>query len=269
MQYALRILYRIYQLFIALPLILVASVITSLTTIIGCFLGNGHFWGYYPGKLWSRFICMVLLLPVKVEGREHLQEGQSYVFVANHQGFFDVFLIYGYLNRNFKWMMKKSLRKMPFVGPACAAAQHIFVDKSGASKVRATYDKARKTLSGGMSLVVFPEGARTFTGHMGVFRRGAFMLADEIQLPVCPLTINGSFNVMPRMRDWRFVEWHPLRLTIHEPIPYKEQGIGEKGQEPVGKGHETIGRETMDKAYKAINSALVPEYQGFIENPDQ
>ena len=155
MNIALRIIYRIYQTFIALPLILLASVITSLTTIIGCFLGNGHFWGYYPGKLWSRFICTVLLLPVKIEGREHLKKGQSYVFVANHQGFFDVFLIYGYLNRNFKWMMKQSLRKMPLVGPACAAARHIFVDKRGASKIRATYDKARETLQDGMSLVVF------------------------------------------------------------------------------------------------------------------
>lgn len=266
MNIALRIIYRIYQTFIALPLILMASVITSLTTIIGCFLGNGHFWGYYPGKLWSRFICTVLLLPVKIEGREHLKKGQSYVFVANHQGFFDVFLIYGYLNRNFKWMMKQSLRKMPLVGPACAAARHIFVDKRGASKIRATYDKARETLQDGMSLVVFPEGARTFTGHMGQFRRGAFMLADELQLPVCPLTINGSFNVMPRTRDFHYAIWHPLSLTIHEPIPYT--GNEERGGRNE-ESHETIGRETMQKAYAAINSDLVPEYQGYVENPDQ
>lgn len=252
----MKYIYIVYQTFVAIPLIILASVITSLTTIIGCFLGDGHFWGYYPGKLWARFICTVLLLPVKVEGREHLDKNQSYVFVANHQGFFDVFIIYGYLCRNFKWMMKQQLRKMPFVGPACAAASHIFVDKRGASKIRATYDKARDTLRGGMSLVVFPEGARTFTGHMGFFRRGAFMLADELQLPVCPLTINGSFNVMPRMRDWRYVEWHPLTLTIHKPI------------QPKGKGPE-YEKQTMEEAYDAVMSALVPEYRGFIENPDQ
>ena len=187
----MKYLYRLYQLIVALPIFLVASIVTSLTTRIGCRLGNGHFWGYYPGKWWSRLTTFILLLPVKVEGREHLRKDESYVFVSNHQGAFDIFLIYGFLNRNFKWMMKRSLRNVPLVGAACHYAHHIFVDKRGPSKIRETYDHARDTLREGMSLVVFPEGARSFTGHMGVFRRGAFMLADELQLPVVPLTING------------------------------------------------------------------------------
>ena len=101
----MKILYRIYQLFIVLPVIALGTLITTLTVTIGCTLGNGHFWGYYPGKLWARLIIRMFLLPVKVEGRENLEPGRSYVFVANHQGAFDIFLIYGYLNRNFKWMM--------------------------------------------------------------------------------------------------------------------------------------------------------------------
>lgn len=252
----MKYLYYCYQLVIVLPLFAVASVITSAATIIGCVVGNGHVWGYYPGKWWSRLVVSLLLLPVRVEGRQHLQRGQSYVFVSNHQGAFDIFLIYGYLNRNFKWMMKRSLRKVPFVGIACEYAHHIFVDKRGPSKIRETYDRARATLREGMSLVVFPEGARTFTGHMGVFRRGAFMLADELQLPVVPLTINGSFDVLPRMRDGRFVSWHRLSLTIHEPIW------------PTGKGIENE-KQTMAKAYQAIMDGLVPEYQGYVENKDQ
>ena len=109
----MKYIYRIYQLFIALPIILFASLLTSIVTIIGCFLGNGHFWGYYPGKLWAQLIVRILLLPVRVEGRENLIPGCSYVFVSNHQGAFDIFLIYGFLNRNFKWMMKWQLRKIP------------------------------------------------------------------------------------------------------------------------------------------------------------
>ena len=116
--------------------------------------------------------------------------------------------------------------------------------------------KAAEVLKEGMSLVVFPEGARTFTGHMGVFRRGAFMLADELQLPVCPLTINGSFDVKPRMKDIYWVFWHPIKLTIHEPI------------QPIGKGPENI-KNQMTKSYDTIMSGLDKEYQGFVENPDQ
>ena len=252
----MKYLYRTYQLLIALPLIAIYTVITSLIVIIGCSLGNGHFWGYYPGKWWAQFIIRILMLPVKVEGRENLVKGQSYVFVANHQGAFDIFLIYGFLCRNFKWMMKRQLRQMPFVGKACEAAHHIFVDKRGASKIRATYDSARQTLQGGMSLVVFPEGARSFTGHMGVFKRGAFMLADDIELPVVPLTINGSFDVMPRTRDMKWVVWHPLRLTIHKPI------------QPIGKGADNI-KYLEEESYKVVMSGLEEKYQGIVENPDQ
>ena len=130
----MKYLYRLYQLLVCLPILVLASIITSITTVVGCMLGNGHFWGYYPGKIWSQLWIRILLLPVKVEGRENLEKKQSYVFVANHQGAFDIFLIYGFLGRNFKWMMKKGLRKIPLVGVACEYAHHIFVDKSGPPK---------------------------------------------------------------------------------------------------------------------------------------
>lgn len=252
----MKILYRIYQLCVVAPLFLIATILTAVVTVVGCLLGNGHFWGYYPGRLWSQFTIRLLLLPIKVEGREHLDPNRSYVFVANHQGIFDIFLIYGFLNRNFKWMMKKSLRKLPFVGIACKYAHHIFVDRSGPSAVRETIDKAREILSEGMSLVVFPEGARTFTGSMGKFRRGAFVLADDLRLPVCPLTINGSFHVMPRMNDWSWADWHPLSLTIHPPI------------EPIGQGRANIEHLQLE-SYKAVMLSLDEKYRTPIENIDE
>lgn len=250
------VLYKIYQLLVVLPLGLAATLLTALVTSVGCMLGDAHFWGYYPGKLWSRLICRLLLLPVKVEGRENIDHAQSYVFVANHQGPMDIFLIYGYLNRNFKWMMKKALRRMPFVGYACAKARHIFVDKSGPKKVQETIEHARETLQDGTSLVVFPEGSRTFTGHMGLFRKGAFQLADELQLPVVPLTIDGSFDILPRMAGFNFVRRHRLRLVIHKPIP------------PSGQGGEDI-RHTMDESYRVIMSALPERHRGYVKNDDQ
>ena len=94
-------LYKLYTLFIFLPLFIIASVLTALTTTVGSQLGNGHFWGYYPGKWWSWFTIRMLFLPVKIEGRENIDPKQSYVFVSNHQGAFDIFLIYGFLGRNF------------------------------------------------------------------------------------------------------------------------------------------------------------------------
>ena len=115
----MKILYYIYQICFALPILLVLTILTALVTIVGSLIGGAHIWGYYPGKIWSQLICVFLLIPVKVRGREKIHKHTSYVFVPNHQGAFDIFLIYGFLGRNFKWMMKKSLRKLPFVGKAC------------------------------------------------------------------------------------------------------------------------------------------------------
>ena len=250
------LLYRIYQFLICLPGIVLLTMFTAVEVGIGTTIGNGHFWGYWPGRMWGRLVLKMFLIPVKVEGRQHLEKDQSYVFVANHQGSFDIFLIYGYLNRNFKWMMKQQLRKVPFLGYACAKSHQIFVDKRGPSKIRKTYDDAREILKEGYSVTVFPEGARSFTGHMAHFRKGAFALADELQLPVVPLTINGSFDILPRMRGFNFASWHPMKLTIHEPIY------------PVGKGPENI-EATMRQAYDSVESALDEQYKGFVENPDQ
>ena len=110
---------------------------------------------------------------------------QSYIIIPNHQGAFDIFLLYGFLGRHFKWMLKEELRKMPLIGQACESAGFIFVDqKGGPKKMAEVFERARGVLQGGVSLVVFPEGARTWDGQMRKFKRGAFQLADEVKLPV-------------------------------------------------------------------------------------
>lgn len=238
--------YRIYQICIALPILLACTILTALVTIIGSWIGSAHFWGYYPGKIWSIIVCRVLLIPVIVHGHENVDKKTSYVFVANHQGAFDIFLIYGFLGRNFKWMMKKSLRKIFLVGKACESARHIFVDKSGPKKIQETIEQARHTLIDGTSLVVFPEGSRTYTGKMRPFKKGAFQLADELQLPIVPLTIDGSFEILPRTS--KFIKRRRMTLTMHDPIY------------PQGQGPEDI-KETMEKAYEAIQSRLPEKYK--------
>lgn len=250
----MRYLYLCYAILIAIPLLLVITILTTLIIIIGCMVGNPSTWGYYPGKFWAKLICIILLLPVKVKGKENLEKNKSYVFVANHQGAFDIFLIYGYLNRNFKWMMKKSLRNIPFVGKACESSGHIFVERSGPRKIQEMINKTKTTLSNGVSLVVFPEGARTFTGHMGYFKRGAFQLANDLEMDVVPITINGSFDTMPRTTF--LPSWHRLEIIIHKPIPH------------IDKGGSHV-KETLDKAYTAIESGLPLDYQGMVVNEDQ
>ncbi|MBR3896448.1 MAG: 1-acyl-sn-glycerol-3-phosphate acyltransferase [Bacteroidaceae bacterium] len=238
----MKFLYYLYQLFIALPLMLVSTILTAFVTSLGCLLGGGHFFGYYPAKVWGWFTIRLLLLPIKVRGHENIDKKTSYVFVANHQGAFDIFIILGFLGRNFKWMLKASLRHAPLIGRACYDAGYIFVDKSGPKAIKQTIDRARNILQGGTSLVVFPEGSRSWDGRMIAFKKGAFQLADQLQMPVVPLTITGSFDVYPRTHKG-FVNFHPLTLTIHKPIP------------PKGEGPENM-KATMDEAYDVIQKGL-------------
>ena len=212
----MRIIYNIYFITTALPTIVLLTILASLLTIIGTACGSSRVMAYWPAHIWARSFAWLTLVSVSVKGRENISRDKSYVFVANHQGSYDIFAVYGWLGHNFKWMMKKSLERIPFVGRACKAAGHIFVDRSSPAAIRHTMQSAEERLRHGMSLVIFPEGARTFTGRMGKFKKGAFALALEFGLPVVPVTIDGAFKVMPRTA--RLPRPGHITLTIHKPI---------------------------------------------------
>lgn len=217
----MKFVFRLYQWIIAAPIILVATIITAVVTIVGS-LFNSNWWGFYPAMLWARLWCALLFVRVEVKGREHVDKSTSYVFVANHQGAFDIFAIYGYLGHSFKWMMRKGLSNIPLVGTACRAAGHIMVDTSSPTAIRETMTAAEGKLERGMSLVVFPEGRRTDDGSMGHFKPGAFKLAEEFNLPVVPVSIDGSYKVMPR--DTFNVTPGRIIVTLHQPIAPDAEG---------------------------------------------
>ncbi len=240
----MKILFGIYQWCIAAPILLVLTIITALLTILFSLLGMSRRGGYYPAHFWSKMWCILLFVKVEVKGRENIDKNTSYVFVANHQGAYDIFLVYGYLNHNFKWMMKKSLEKIPFVGAACRISKHIMVDRSSASAVQKTMESAKRILKEGMSLVVFPEGLRTHDGKLNKFKRGAFSLASEFGLPIVPLTIEGSFDVMPRSTF--NITPGKISLTIHKPIYFDNKNTD----------LNVLTEDLRQKSYEVIKNSL-------------
>lgn len=213
------ILFKAFQWIVIFPLFLVLTILTSLTTIIGSWLFGDRFWGYHPPRIWAKISCFLALQRVTINRIGNIHTDQSYVFIANHQGAFDIFLIYGYLNHNFKWIMKSELGSIPFVGRASKIAGHILLNENNPRSISKTMEKAMKELNRDMSIVIFPEGARTLTGRMGRFKRGGYQMAFDLGLPIVPITIEGSFEAMKRGT----YDLHPshLKLTIHEPIPTK------------------------------------------------
>ena len=92
----IKALYLIYQIFIALPIMIVVTIIVSLCTMIGSIF-NDRFWGYWPGMIGGRLFYRIFLIPIHVHGLENIKKGQSYVVAANHQSYWDAFMMYGFL----------------------------------------------------------------------------------------------------------------------------------------------------------------------------
>ncbi len=207
----------LYQWIILTPIFILLTLITAIIVIVFSSIFGSKFWGYYPPKWWSRFTCWLSLCPVKSSGHENLDKDTSYVFIANHQGAFDIFLCYGFLNQNIKWVQKIGLRKLPFVGKASELAGHVFVDNSSLISRRDSILKAKRAIEGGVSIIMFPEGARTKNGKLSPFRRGAYKVAMDMGLPIVPITINGPYNIL----KVGTMSLNPgkLELTIHKPIP--------------------------------------------------
>lgn len=219
MKYVLRPFYWLWQYLIAWPLLMVLTVFTAVFTVCTVFWKNAEF-VHKVQQFWSRSFFWLMFLPVSVDGQEHIVPGQSYVFVANHQSMFDVWLVYGWLPVIFKWLMKAELRKVPFVGTGCKAAGHIFIDRRNTKAAMESLKEVEKQLVNGVCTVIFPEGTRSLNGEVGRFKRGAFQIALDLGLPVIPLSLDGCYEVLPKGKP--FVYHAPVHMHIGEPIDLKQ-----------------------------------------------
>lgn len=210
----LRFFYCLYQVLV-LPVLVFNTIMCALITIL-FFPFNNTEPIHQVQIWWCRLFFYWLFIPVTVSGKDNIVPGQSYVFVANHASMFDVFLIYGWLPVIFKWLMKKELRKIPFVGTACKAAGHIYVDRSNAKASAQSLNDIKKQLHNGVSTVIFPEGTRSVDGLLGRFRSGAFRIAFDLRLPVIPLSLSGCYQVQKKSE--LFAHRHPVHLHIGKPI---------------------------------------------------
>ncbi|NDV45791.1 1-acyl-sn-glycerol-3-phosphate acyltransferase [Paludibacter sp. 221] len=233
--------FLVYEFLIVLPIWAVITILAALTTIILSPIFPNSKISYFPGRFWARSICALCFIPVKVYGMEKLDRNQSYIFAINHQSWFDIFTVYGWLPFFFKWIMKTDLRKIPFVGAACQAAGHIFINRESPQEAKKSLEKAKQELQHGISVVIFPEGTRTKNGALGKFKKGGFKIATDIGLPIVPVTLRGCFERMPR--NTLLISPGSIEMHIHEPIDvsaYSGENLS----------------ELMQRTWDTINDAL-------------
>ena len=195
------------------------------------------------GVVWSRLIGLFTPVIVKVEGRENVRKNTSYVVISNHQSVYDIFLIYGWIGIDIKWVMKKELGKLPGIGYGSRKVGHIFLDRSNSRVAVESLNEAKRKLVNGTSVVMFPEGTRSDSGTLGVFKRGAFKLAIDLGLPILPLTLVGTMDILPN-RSYNLMPGK-AKMIIHEPIDIKMYGE-DNIQDLMQKAKEIIGNALPD-----------------------
>ncbi len=209
-------LYQPYKYLVMVPVVALMTVSQATVAVVLSLVASPRTASRLSGVPWARVIAFMTPMKVRVEGRENIDPRQSYVLVSNHQSQYDIFVLYGWLGVDFKWVMKQELRRVLGIGVACARLGHIFIDRSNHAAAMATLEAAKKRIVDGTSVIFFPEGTRSRDGKLMSFKKGAFRMAADLGLPILPLTISGTRDVLPAGTS----DLTPgsARLTIHPPV---------------------------------------------------
>ncbi len=180
-----------------LPLVVILTLLFSALAMIASVLVSPRFASRVVASCWGRLLARLTPLGVTVKGREHAQRERSYVVVCNHQSAVDILVVYGWLKLDLKWVIKQELRKVPWLGIACEKVGHIFIERNNPGLARQTIREALDRLGDGVGILYFPEGTRSPDGKLLAFKKGPFRTAIEQQLPVLPVTLIGTRDILP------------------------------------------------------------------------
>ena len=177
---------------------------------------------------WGRFLSRCSGVTVKVVGVEKLEKNRPYIFAANHQSQFDIFVVQGYLDMDIRFLAKKELFDIPIFGPAMRKSGYIAVDRShGRQAIRSLEEAARK-IAEGTSVVIFPEGTRSPDGNLLPFKAGGMLLALKAGVPIVPVAISGTHEILPKGK--LFPRSGKVTISVGDPIETKDYTLKQKGE---------------------------------------
>ena len=188
----------IRSLLITDPIIILATIIMgSISLLTSLFDSDGRI-QHQISRVWSRMLLKVSGVKMQVEGLEKIDPGATYVFVANHRSFMDIPVLLAYLPLQFRFLAKKGLFLIPFLGTHLRRAGHLPVIKDNPrASLKSMTDAARILREHGMSVMLFPEGGRSKDGLLQDFIEGAAYIAVKAGVPVIPIAMTGTREVLP------------------------------------------------------------------------
>jgi 1-acyl-sn-glycerol-3-phosphate acyltransferase len=173
-------------------------------------------WQHGCARVWSWLILKTSGIRVRVEGLENIDTRETLIFVANHQSAMDIPILFVYLPVQFRFVAKRSLFLVPFLGWHLYRSGHIPVDRGKPHEALKSLDQAARKIREGRPVVLFPEGRRSRDGQVGAFKGGTFYLAIRAGVPIVPITLNGTRAVLKP--DTYHVRPGQTELIIHCPI---------------------------------------------------
>jgi 1-acyl-sn-glycerol-3-phosphate acyltransferase len=149
-------------------------------------------------EVWARSILAVSGIDVTVNGLSNVDPAKSYIYMSNHQSNVDIWVLLAHLPVQFRWLAKAELFKIPILSRSMRAAGYISINRFDKQSAFNSIDQAAEKIKEGVSVMIFPEGTRSFDGKIRSFKKGGFVLAVKSGVPVVPVIIHGTFSIMPK-----------------------------------------------------------------------
>ncbi|UCD57046.1 MAG: 1-acyl-sn-glycerol-3-phosphate acyltransferase [Candidatus Hydrogenedentota bacterium] len=157
---------------------------------------------YWFIRTWARLLLWTCGVRTEVTGRENIPLNGPFLIMSTHNSHFDIPVLMREVPRQFRIVAKKSLFKIPVFGWIMTVAGYVSVDREKKMQAFASLDKAARSVTAGMPLLIFPEGTRSPDGSLGSFKKGGFVLATKAKVPIVSAVIEGTYHVLPKS-TWR------------------------------------------------------------------
>ena len=201
--------------FFLIPAISLYTVVFGAASLLSSVIDRRGYFAHGCARAWSWLILKTTRVRVAVQGLERLTPGTTYIFVSNHQSHYDTPVIFSTLPFQLRIIAKESLARFPVLGWHLKRGGHLFVDRKHPDRA-GILKRWRALVSEGLSLIIYAEGTRSSDGHAARFKAGSFLLAIQAGLPIVPLAVIGTRQVMPKGR--LRAEPAAVALVIHDPI---------------------------------------------------
>jgi len=201
--------------FFLIPAITVYTIVLGAASIASSLFDRRGYFAHRCARAWSWLILKTTGVRVRVEGLDRIKPGATYVFVSNHQSIYDTPIVFASLPYQLRIIAKESLAAFPVLGWHLRRGGHLFVDRKHPDRA-GILKSWRALVSDGLSLIIYAEGTRSPDGHTARFKAGSFLLAIQAGLPIVPLAVIGTRQVMPKGR--LRTEPADVELVVHDPI---------------------------------------------------